>query len=464
MRSRILRQLTPHLDAHLSVALDEDASAAAGIPKGFTAHGYAILLLHVAAEIEHSLLVQYLYAGYSLGGPVATEHQAQVARWRETILGIAKEEMGHLMTIQNLLRVMGGPLNLDRQDMPWDSPFYPFPFALEPLSSQSLAKYVYIEAPPAEVWTDAEADEIRAQVEAAVGRPRLHRVGALYDLLQKLIGDPEAIKDADFDGSTFPTQVDWDEWGRGYQAGSRGDTTGQMPDSPDVLLARVTSRTDALNALSAIAEQGEANPTASDQQPSHFARFLGIYRQFPKDGEWSPARDVAVNPTTVEAADPATSAEITDARTRKWAELANLRYQLLLMNLAHTFQYPNDMVQNSQFTPRGLLVNSTFGEMYNIRALSGILMRSRVSHDGKQSAGPPFQMPFTTVLPADPADAWLSHADALIAAADLAHALSLGSDAAQATFLQTMTAVDKQTLKAINGLSRKCARHRIGLV
>jgi hypothetical protein len=94
------------------------------IPPEFTSHQYAIFLLHIAAELEHMLMVEYLYAGFSLGGPqIPLEYHKQVAQWRETILGIAKEEMGHLMTVQNLLRCLGGALNLDREDYPWDSQF-----------------------------------------------------------------------------------------------------------------------------------------------------------------------------------------------------------------------------------------------------------------------------------------------------------------------------------------------------
>ncbi|MGH3934259.1 MAG: ferritin-like domain-containing protein, partial [Pseudonocardiaceae bacterium] len=72
------------------------------VPPEFNGRDYAIFLLHVAAEIEHSLMVQYLFAAYSLGGPTVPEgRQADVRAWQETILGIAKEEMAHLITIQN---------------------------------------------------------------------------------------------------------------------------------------------------------------------------------------------------------------------------------------------------------------------------------------------------------------------------------------------------------------------------
>src|SRR6266446_3884621 len=58
-----------------------------------------IFLLHTAAEIEHSLLVQYLYAAWSIPPNPADK----LKKWRTTILGIAKQEMGHLMTVQNVL-------------------------------------------------------------------------------------------------------------------------------------------------------------------------------------------------------------------------------------------------------------------------------------------------------------------------------------------------------------------------
>src|SRR3954471_1907977 len=83
------------------------------LPPEFTWRDYAIFLLTIAAQIEHSLMVQYLYAGYSLGGPqVPKEHHDNVAAWRQIILGIAKEEMGHLITVQNALRFLGAPLGL----------------------------------------------------------------------------------------------------------------------------------------------------------------------------------------------------------------------------------------------------------------------------------------------------------------------------------------------------------------
>src|SRR5215472_10141366 len=153
MRTRMAR----HLDAlsALSRAMPDAhpqravrVATSLDLPPEFSWHDYAIFLLSTAAEIEHSLMVQYLYAAYSLGGPqVPVDQQKEVLSWQQSILGIAKEEMGHFLTVQNVLRLIGGELNLSREDFPWDVPFYPYDFALEPLTRSSLSKYIFAESP-----------------------------------------------------------------------------------------------------------------------------------------------------------------------------------------------------------------------------------------------------------------------------------------------------------------------------
>ena len=91
-----------------------------------------IFLLQTAAEIEHSLLVHYLYAGFSLDAmnPDGTVN-ANRDKWRSSLIEIAREEMAHLLSVQNLLRSLGGPENLEREDFPFNV-FYPFRFQLAP--------------------------------------------------------------------------------------------------------------------------------------------------------------------------------------------------------------------------------------------------------------------------------------------------------------------------------------------
>jgi hypothetical protein len=56
-------------------------------------------------------MVQYLYAAYSLAPDndgLTLEQQQAVRDWQATILEIAREEMGHLVSVQNLLQLIGG--------------------------------------------------------------------------------------------------------------------------------------------------------------------------------------------------------------------------------------------------------------------------------------------------------------------------------------------------------------------
>jgi hypothetical protein len=146
----------------------------------------AIFLLRTAAEVEHALLVQYLYAAFSLkhrrdGGLtdqqlalIIDSHPPDTFGWRETLLNIAKEEMGHLMTVQNLLLLLGGPLNFEREHFPFLSEFYPFHFRLEPLTKESLAKYVLAEKPEGELPEPGLQEELmrRAGIDNQARAPR----------------------------------------------------------------------------------------------------------------------------------------------------------------------------------------------------------------------------------------------------------------------------------------------------
>ena len=106
MQARKLRHLTELASAVPADATTHDfatASQALAKPPELTWRDHAIMLLHIAASIEHALMVQYLFAAYSLGGDQVPEaHRPMVEGWRNSILAVAKEEMGHLLTVQNV--------------------------------------------------------------------------------------------------------------------------------------------------------------------------------------------------------------------------------------------------------------------------------------------------------------------------------------------------------------------------
>lgn len=484
------KQLAPQ--AATKLLAKQSSSSEYLINLEFSPRDYVTYLLSIDAEIEHCLMVQYLYAAYSLGGPQVPPHFRDAVRsWQETILGIAKEEMGHLMSVQNVLRLIGAPLHLEREDYPWDVPFYPFPFMLEPLTLDSLAKYVYAESPVG--WDGgALGDEIRARVATQTTNP--HQVGELFDTLIPLVEDPLYLHDDVFQPETYNCQANFAEWGRGYQGGNRGNSGEKsVGKTPDVLVVPVTCRDDAVNALKAIAKQGEA-PHGSD--PSHFVRFLRIYVEMraaqthqstdgelwngarPADfepdawarlhpvpdtalkgshGEWRASRPVAVNPYVSldtdeepeQGGSPVTP--ITDPESALWASLHNLRYRMLLTYLIHSFTLYGGLNAAGLVTARGTIVNATFGEMYNLRAISEILMQSPVSIDDPTAgfAGPPFQMPYTLNSPFGEANRWRGHLDLLTASENLTAALLARSAPTRHPYLHSLREADKNMIAIV---------------
>jgi hypothetical protein len=409
------------------------------IPLEFNGKDYITFLLGVDAEIEHGLMLQYLYGAYSLGGPqVPAPFQHMVRTWQEVIMGIAKEEMGHFVSVQNVLRLIGGAMNFGRQDYPWDTPFYPFPFKLEPLTLNSLAKYVYAESPAN--WfldhaNDPVAIDILRRVNLQVNNP--NTVGALFEVLLELIKEPTVIADEVFQANTYPFQAKFSEWGRGYAGGERGNSVGPVQSHPDVLVVAQASRDDAYDALLAISEQGEATTaSANDGLSSHFERFLAIYTEWYNleravpigQTLWKPARNVAVNPYVATPGSrlswTAGAGETEDERRdpihnplgKLWAHLFNVRYRLLLNFLTHSYMVDDGCGHSSAHTARGALINSTFGEMYNLRAVATVLVQTPLAVGGSLMAGPTFEFPYTIILPNGEANRWRVHKDCLEAA------------------------------------------------
>jgi len=478
MRSRQARHLRSVLEPSLRTTFMAEAIAGAAEPPispELTGTQYMTLLLHVAAEIEHALMVEYLFAAYTIGGTrVHPRHHETIERWQETILGIAKEEMGHLITVQNVLRCISGPISFERQDLPFNAEFYPFFFALERLTLGSLAKYVYAEE-PAE-WTGPEAEEVEIRATVANAGHPLNRVGVLYQLMIDTIGDPSIVPDAAFRADSVEYQASWNEWGRGYSHGARGRVHGNdVPGTPDVIVQVVSDRASAVHALTDIARQGEAT---FEGEASHFARFLQIYREWKAilkdDKKFDPARPVITNPI-VENSLPTTEGvvkttwktdetnEITDPLTFSWAHLFNVRYRLLLTGLTHSFSLRGSLASTTVPSARGDILTLIFSEMYKIRALSSLLVAMPLREGvpaTKIAAGPPFQMPFTLSLPDREDERWRWYRGMLEASRNLLGTLRvIDPDERRRLFAEAMIDGDDDLLVMIDkAVVRETAR------
>jgi hypothetical protein len=196
-----------------------DGSAAAIDPAASAAHGPAALesarsrdgkivrdfaspyleltrLLREATEIEHALMLQYLYAAFSLK-PDYADIAGNGAPGSTDLIGVAVQEMQHLATVNRLLAALGAAPNLLRQEFPYEPAIYPFEFSLEPLSRKSLAKYIYAEA-PSDIFRAAAspADGAFAATVMDLLGPgvRVNHIGSLYDAIIGRLEDVAATE------------------------------------------------------------------------------------------------------------------------------------------------------------------------------------------------------------------------------------------------------------------------------
>jgi hypothetical protein len=417
---------------------------------------YLLLLLHIAAEIEHALMVQYLFAAYALderGAKKNQERKKLVQSWRRDLLIVAREEMGHLLCVQNAICLLGGPITLERQDFPWGSHYYPFAFHLEPLNEESLACYVYAEMPSEEDldrfvarerrggetrWQRFREDykkKIKPLLEHRWGEE--HHVGELYQIIMRIAENQKDIPASAFHRDTAAFQSTADEWNKlnlGFRGpGGGGGERVTFADRPGRVIVRTMStRGEALRLLSEVAGQGEAPHFTPDHadEPSHFDRFYKIFREFHDSRanvDWYPSRNVARDPTTFRLRGVGfRGTYIKETRSRLWANLFNLRYRILLSYLAHSYRLPRAAGDGGAGL-RGSTLQRAFKEMLNLKTIAGILVdlplgelpapnaksRTRDKRRDRRRlyAGPPFEMPYTLALPVNEADCWLIHKD-----------------------------------------------------
>lgn len=398
----------------------------------------AVFLLSAAAEIEHALMVQYLFAAYSLR---VAPGETNIEEIQSLILQIAREEMGHLITVQNLLHLVGGPLNFNREHSPYASEIYPFRFKLEPLTLDTLAKYVVAES-PAVLPDDFPADD-RVIYEQIVVRARrsndgetVNHVGSIFHRLEQLFRDETSgVKNEDFRLDTTSLQGKFNDWGFEPKSTSLGEKLIiETIDGADAASVREAAG----KAIQDIGQQGEAfdpSPAGAGQSESHFERFFDIYRRLETLTQTGAQLTwpVTENPNTTlkpsEAPGPMKMLEmvveaheskgrITHPRSLAWAHLFNLRYRLLLAYLSHFLRLRQDLYvtqsgpAHGDRTERGLLLIWTFNEMRRLKKIAAKLVQlPRDEHPGGVNAGPPFELPYTLNLPEREEDRWRAHLD-----------------------------------------------------
>jgi hypothetical protein len=394
---------------------------------------------------------------------------------RDLLSQIAREEMGHLATVQNLLHLIGGPLNFNREHSPFASEIYPFRFKLEPLTLDSLAKYVIAESPAELPGTfPAEGKVLLEQLAVDAKRANdgleIQHVGSIYARLMALFrGGATGLRDQDFRLDTYPLQARFGDWGFAPRSPLAGEKLIiESFDGSAVAQVRAAA-TAAIEKISAQGEGFDAPPAGENESESHFERFFDIYKRFRDLSDagipvtWPVTEDPNTTPKpdglpdamhVVEAAQEAHAAKgrITHPRTRAWAQLFNLRYRLLLGHLSHFLRLSQELYITEQGTrrgdrtARGLLLIWTFNEMRRIKKIAGKLVTlPRDDPPGDIHAGPTFELPYTVNLPDREADRWRMHLDTSRAAVRLVRKLQ-GADPTDERdgFLADLASLDEQ--------------------
>lgn len=290
-----------------------------------------IELLCRAGEVEHGLMVQYLYGMYSAPAGVGGR-----------LKDIAVEEMGHFITVQNLLVAGGKPPHIGRYDQSVDAAFDPFPFRLEPASRLSIAKYTVCEMPDkcgphidpdqAALLPDILTDATRS------GGAVPMRVGLLYAAIYWLLreDDNKRPNPADEPWDGFPVEwiaadpkfanrhVDKDFFKDTFKRQAKPDDWKTNLNS--VIVKRIAGRSDALDAIAEISEQGEG---FGGTPAGHFDQFVAAYRLAREP--MHAALPVPTNPWYGEqtSGDPAN--KITSPDGAMFAELGDRLYELMLL-------------------------------------------------------------------------------------------------------------------------------------
>jgi Ferritin-like len=343
-------------------------------------------LLVEAAQIEHMIMCQYLYACFSLKTEPdegLTPGQADaVARWQETITGIAIEEMLHLALVMNVMTAIGAAPSLSRPNFPRHSEFLPpgVEFALLPFGADSLTHFLYLERPEGMERVDAtEFVPAAPALDPVVGAevmPRLQdflTVGHLYrgieqglsDLVGRLgervvfVGEPRA--------QATPDRFRWPQ------------------------LIAVTDLASARAALDEIIEQGEG--ARGDWRPAHYGRFFGIWNEYQQlreqDPSFEPARPVVPaftqQPFDIDEPQP----QPTEPVTREVAELFSLAYEVLLQMLTRFFTHTDETNQQLD-----ALVQAAFAIMAGVLKPLGTALTRLPMGPGNpgRTAGAAFQM------------------------------------------------------------------------
>ncbi len=359
--------------------------------------------LRDAAELEHQLMLEYLYAAYSLKrepDQTCTGAQAEfLRRWCSTLYFVARQEMEHLSLANGMLTAIGAQPWFVRPNFaarPVVSPYFTaatlaavagpdrhpvdLPYTLERYNQRTIERFVCGESPP---WDSLPPDmdpcwcfDDEPAVKAAA--PRLlaasHLATARGDISAGTVQDLyTAIGDAfrTVDGLFVPDPPEV-----------------EIPVEYNIFVFPVTDRTSALSAVDLILRQGEGLQGTWTYE-SHFRHFFLMRQELlalqVADPGFDPSFELLENPQRD---------QVTDELTGEVFDVANQAYVTLLYMLSglyarfvptDTYPHLSTALAQMTFAPAMTMI---------VRSLAEVLVRlPATAGGGPTRTGPDFFLP-----------------------------------------------------------------------
>ena len=298
-----------------------------------------IYMLCQAAELEHGIMCQYLFAAFSLkqrtDKGLTPEELEAVTRWRRTISHVATEEMLHLALVQNVLSAIGAAPHLTRPNLPAPAHHYPagVSLTLVPFGERALQHFMFLERPEGMALEGAKG--IDAPVHEAVPLmaegdivPQLQDFATVGHLYRSIEQGLVHLADKFGERNLFV----------GPPRAQATSTDFRWPE-----LVAVTDPASAQRALDTILEQGEG--ARGHWEAAHFGQFVEILEEYRRMIAANPAFD-PVRPVMfakVRRGEHDDSLPlIGDRVTSQCTDLFNVSYEILLQILERYFAHTEE--------------------------------------------------------------------------------------------------------------------------
>ncbi|MFI1920005.1 ferritin-like domain-containing protein [Nocardia sp. NPDC020380] len=297
-----------------------------------------IYMLCQAAELEHGIMCQYLFAAFSLKQHESeglTAGQVEMAtRWQKLVSHVATQEMLHLALVHNLLSAIGAAPHMSRPNLPLPAAHYPagVQLALIPFGEEALRHFLFLERPEGMDLQDAEGLAMAGRAAPLMQQgeivPRLQdfaTVGHLYRSIEH--------------GIQHLAEKYGERWL--FVGPPRAQATEKHFRWPE--LVPVTDVASARRAIDTILEQGEG--ARGDWRDAHFGQFVKILDEYEQcmreDPGFDPVRPVLA--ANVRAPERVVEVPlIGDQQTARVTDLFNVGYEVLLQIFERFFAHTDE--------------------------------------------------------------------------------------------------------------------------